>query len=133
MLEKDDKLNILVVTGQVLSSQCNPVSGALLDFWHADELGEYDNKGFRFRGHQLTDAQGRWRLETIVPAEYPGRTRHIHVKIQAPGQPALTTQLYFPDGAENRRDSIFDPALVMRVRDTDGGRLATFDFILVTH
>ena len=30
-------------------------------------------------------------LETIVPGEYPGRTRHIHVKVQAPGQPALTT------------------------------------------
>src|SRR5713101_6176507 len=121
----------LVIEGSVLTTGCKPVARAMLDFWQADATGRYDNAGYRLRGHQLTDESGRYRLETIVPAEYPGRTRHIHMKIQAPGQPALTTQLYFPDGAENRRDSIFDPALVMRVRDTDGGRLATFDFILV--
>jgi protocatechuate 3,4-dioxygenase beta subunit len=122
----------LVIEGSVLTTGCKPVPRAMLDFWQADATGRYDNAGYRLRGHQLTDESGRYRLETIVPAEYPGRTRHIHVKIQAPGQPALTTQLYFPDGAENRRDSIFDPALVMRVRDADGGRLATFDFILAT-
>ncbi len=43
---------------------------------------------------------------------------------------SLTTQLYFPDGADNRRDSIFDPALVMRVRDVEGGKVATFDFVI---
>jgi len=123
----------LVIEGSVLTTGCKPVPRAMLDFWQADATGRYDNAGYRLRGHQLTDESGRYRLETIVPAEYPGRTRHIHVKIQAPGQPALTTQLYFPDGAENRRDSIFDPALVMRVRDADGGRLGTFDFILATH
>jgi len=122
----------LVIEGSVLTTGCKPVPRAMLDFWQADATGRYDNAGYRLRGHQLTDESGRYRLETIVPAEYPGRTRHIHVKIQAPGQPALTTQLYFPDGAENRRDSIFDPALVMRVRDADGGRLASFDFILVS-
>jgi protocatechuate 3,4-dioxygenase beta subunit len=122
----------LVIEGSVLTTGCKPVPRAMLDFWQADATGRYDNAGYRLRGHQLTDESGRYRLETIVPAEYPGRTRHIHVKIQAPGQPALTTQLYFPDGAENRRDSIFDPALVMQVRDADGGRLATFDFILAT-
>jgi protocatechuate 3,4-dioxygenase beta subunit len=46
----------------VLSLECKPVANALLDFWQADEFGEYDNKGFRYRGHQVTDAQGYWRL-----------------------------------------------------------------------
>ena len=122
----------LVIEGSVLTTGCKPVARALLDFWQADAAGHYDNAGYRLRGRQLTDEAGRYRLETIVPAEYPGRTRHIHVKVQAPGQPALTTQLYFPDGADNRRDSIFDPALVMRVRDAEGAKLATFDFILAT-
>src|SRR5439155_928214 len=81
LLEKGDK-NVLVVSGLVLSAQCKPVTHALLDFWHADELGDYDNQGFRYRGHQFTDAQGRFRLETIVPAQYPGRARHIHGKVQ---------------------------------------------------
>ena len=119
----------LVIEGSVLTADCKPVQRAMLDFWQADAAGRYDNTGYRLRGHQLTNEAGRYRLETIVPAEYPGRTRHIHVKVQAPGQPALTTQLYFPDG-NNQRDSIFNPALVMPVRDVDGGKAATFDFIL---
>ena len=39
------------------------------------------------------------------------------VKVQAPNQPVLTTQLYFPDEPENERDRIFQPDLVMDVRD----------------
>src|SRR5918995_972974 len=84
LLEPSSKAPRLVLTGTVLSAQCKPVPNALLDFWHSDEEGAYDNRGFRYRGHQHADSQGRYRLETIVPAEYPGRTRHIHVKVQAP-------------------------------------------------
>ncbi|MFE0516379.1 hypothetical protein ACFW2E_42595, partial [Streptomyces sp. NPDC058964] len=69
-------------------------------------------------------------LRTIVPGLYPGRTRHIHVKAQAPGQPVLTTQLYFPGEPRNSTDAIFDPALLMNVRDAGGGKEATFDFVL---
>jgi protocatechuate 3,4-dioxygenase beta subunit len=104
----------LVLAGMVLSAQCRPVPNALLDFWHADEEGEYDNRGFRYRGHQFADAQGRYRLETIVPAEYPGRARHIHVKVQAPGRRILTTQVYFPGEAGNRRDGLYRPELEMK-------------------
>jgi protocatechuate 3,4-dioxygenase beta subunit len=117
----------LVVTGQVLGSDCKPVPNALLDFWHADENGEYDNRGFRFRGHQFADAQGRYRLETIVPAQYPGRARHIHVKLQRASGPVLTTQLYFPDEPGNRRDGLFRPELAMRMKASGQG---AFDFVL---
>lgn len=117
----------LVVTGRVLSRDCTPVKGALLDFWHADEHGEYDNRGFRYRGHQFTDADGRYRLETIVPAEYPGRARHIHVKVQPPGGRILTTQLYFPNQPGNARDGLFRQDLVMQMKDRSQG---AFDFIL---
>jgi protocatechuate 3,4-dioxygenase beta subunit len=120
----------LVVEGTVLTTDCQPVPRALMDFWQADDRGQYDNAGYRLRGHQFTDADGRYRLETVVPGQYPGRTRHIHVKVQAPDQPVLTTQLYFPDEPANRRDFIFNPDLVMRVRDAEGGKLAIFDFIL---
>lgn len=118
----------LVVSGRVLGKDCKPLAGALLDFWHADEHGDYDNSGFRFRGHQFTDAEGRYRLETIVPAEYPGRTRHIHVKVQARGGPVLTTQLYFPNEPANARDGLFEPMLLMRI-DRQGFGL--FDFVTV--
>ena len=115
----------LVLTGQVLS-RCVPVAGALVDFWHTDDRGEYDNRGYRFRGHQFTDVDGRYRIETIVPGLYPGRTRHFHVKVQAPNGPVLTTQLYFPREPANQNDFLFDPALLMAMDNSQ----ATFDFVV---
>lgn len=120
----------VIVAGHVLSTACKPIAGALVDFWHADDRGDYDNTGFRLRGHQFTDGAGRYALETIVPGLYPGRTRHFHVKVQAANQPVLTTQLYFPGEPRNQADGIFNPKLVMMVRDTASGKAATFNFIL---
>jgi protocatechuate 3,4-dioxygenase beta subunit len=105
----------LIVTGYVYSTDCKPVDKALLDFWHADDKGVYDNVGYRLRGHLFTDDEGYYRLETIKPGLYTGRTRHIHVKVQAPNGPMTTTQLYFPDEPENERDGIFNPALLMEI------------------
>ena len=116
-----------VVTGVVLSRDCRPVANALVDFWHADEQGAYDNRGYRYRGHQFTDSQGRYRLETIVPALYPGRARHFHVKVQAPGRRILTTQLYFAGDPGNRRDGLYTPLLEMRPAKPGEGR---FDFVV---
>jgi protocatechuate 3,4-dioxygenase beta subunit len=121
----------ITIEGSVLTTDCRPVPRALVDFWQADDRGDYDNSGFRLRGHQFTDDAGRYRLETIVPGHYPGRTRHFHVKVQAPNRPVLTTQLYFPDEPANLRDGIFTPELVMNVRDGGSGKLAAFDFVLL--
>ncbi|WP_033290341.1 carbohydrate-binding protein [Amycolatopsis jejuensis] len=121
----------LTVTGYVFGLACQPISRALLDFWQADVNGAYDNVGFTFRGHQYTNSLGEFTLSTIVPGLYPGRTRHIHVKVQAPGRPILTTQLYFPNEPRNNTDTIFDPRLLMTVRDApSGGKEAAFDFVL---
>lgn len=120
----------LTLSGYVFGRACKPISGVLLDFWQADTNGAYDNTGFRFRGHQFTGTDGSFALTTIVPGLYPGRTRHIHVKVQAPGRPILTTQLYFPGEPRNNTDSIFDPRLLMSVRDAGGGKEAAFDFVL---
>ena len=120
----------LVVTGYVYSTECQPIPGALLDFWQADDAGVYDNEGYRLRGHQFADEDGGFTLETIIPGLYPGRTRHIHVMAQAPNQPVLTTQLYFPDEPANTSDGIFNPALVMDIQDADDGEAAFFTFVL---
>ena len=116
----------LIVTGAVVSTDCRPIAEALLDFWQANDAGEYDNTGYTLRGHQFTDSRGRFRLSTIVPGLYTGRTRHIHVKVQKPHGDVLTTQLYFPGEPQNASDGIFDPALLMDVR----GRNARYDFVL---
>lgn len=122
------------LTGYVLTRSCRPLSGALVDLWHADVRGEYDNSGFRYRGHQRTDASGRYRFRTIRPPAYHGRTAHYHVKVQAPspaqGSRLLTTQLYFPDEPGNRRDRLFRRELLMKVAEAGGGMAARFDFVL---
>ena len=102
----------------------------MLDFWQADDAGAYDNSGHRLRGHQFTDDAGRYRLETIVPGLYPGRTRHIHVKAQAPNGPVLTTQLYFPDEARNANDGIYNQRLLMAVQPAADGVEGEFTFVL---
>jgi protocatechuate 3,4-dioxygenase beta subunit len=121
----------IAISGQVRAASCQPVGRALLDFWQADGEGEYDLEGYGFRGHQFTDAAGRYTLETIVPGRYAGRTRHIHVKVQAPSGPVLTTQLYFPGEASNRADRLYRPELEVRVAD-GGASPARFDFVIRT-
>jgi len=120
----------LTLTGTVLTADCKPVADALLDFWQANAQGQYDNAGYTLRGHQFTDANGRYQLVTVDPGLYPGRTEHIHVKIQAPNGPILTTQLFFPGVADNQSDSIFDPSLLVNVQGSGASMQATFNFII---
>jgi len=121
----------LLLTGIVRSSACKPIQGALLDFWHADSKGRYDMVGFDLRGHQYSDDQGRYRLDSIVPGTYPGRTRHIHVKLQRPGGKLVTTELYFPKEPRNGSDGQFTTALVIDVTARTGSRQeGRFDFVL---
>ena len=118
------------LVGLVLTRDCKPVAGALLDFWQADGKGQYDNSGFRLRGHQFTDAEGRYRLRSVVPGVYPGRTRHIHVKVQPRGGRVLTTQLYFPGESQNRSDGLFRKALLVRTAKNAGWLAGRFDFVV---
>ncbi len=122
----------LVLGGTVVSAGCRPVARALLDFWQAGHDGQYDNDGFRLRGHQFTDDQGRYRLETVVPGHYAGRTRHIHVKVQAPGASVLTTQLYFPGDPRNRDDGLYRPELLIDVRNVGDAQEGSFTFVVRT-
>ncbi len=119
-----------ILEGAVRSTKCKPIEKVLIDFWQADSRGEYDNAGFRLRGHQFTGGAGKYRLETIVPGLYPGRTRHFHVRVQAPNRSVLTTQLYFPGEPENKKDGIFNPKLVMVIRESAGAKAASFDFVV---
>ena len=125
-----------VLAGRVLDAQCRPVPGAVLDFWQVDHAARYDNHGYRYRGHQHTDADGRFELVTVRPQRYVAmgfwRTPHIHVKAQGPGTRMLTTQLYLPDEPENNsRDTIFHESLLMTMLEGDGSaQRARFDFVL---
>lgn len=123
----------LLVTGVLMTPDCSPIAGARLDFWQADGNGDYDNAGFGLRGYQFTDEAGGYRLETVIPGEYPGRTPHIHVKVFAPdGGEILTTQLYLPGISDQIPDAIFDASLLARDESPDpsGRRHISFDFVV---
>ena len=123
----------LVFEGVVLTPDCRPVAGAVIDIWHCDEHGRYDNEGFRYRGHQFTDRTGAYRFETIRPKRYISRTAHIHVMVQGRATRLLTTQVYFPDiGEDNARDSMFRDDLVMQLErpGATGEWRGRFDFVL---
>ena len=120
----------LLLTGRVLDTSCKPIAGARVDLWQANASGNYDNVGYRFRGYQLTDAKGRYRLVTVVPGLYPGRTEHIHVKITPPGGGTLTTQLFFPGVTQNTGDGIFDRRLLVRLRTSTKPWRAGFTFVV---
>ncbi|PNE32290.1 dioxygenase [Streptomyces eurocidicus] len=130
LLEPGTRGTRLTVSGFVFGLTCQPVAHALLDFWQADDAGAYDNRTYRMRGHQYTDVRGAFTLTTVVPGLYPGRTRHLHVKVQAPGGRILTTQLYFPGEPRNNTDPLFDAALLMNVRQAGSAKQATFDFVV---
>jgi len=113
----------LIIIGYVLDTNCLPIAGASVDFWQADADGEYDNEGYTLRGHQFTDEQGRYYLETIMPGIYSSRPiRHIHVKVQAPNGKSLTTQLYFPEQPVN--------GLTLDLTKEADQYLAKFNFVL---
>ncbi|MDD9991346.1 MAG: intradiol ring-cleavage dioxygenase [Rhodospirillales bacterium] len=129
--EPDTRGEPLAFEGLVLAHDCRPLAGAVIDIWHCDERGHYDNRGFRYRGHQFTDAAGAFRFETIRPVRYSGRTPHIHVKAQGEATPVLTTQVYFPDLQEaNAGDRIFRDDLVMHLDRAGDGWRGRFDFVL---
>jgi protocatechuate 3,4-dioxygenase beta subunit len=131
LLEDGMPGTVLVLSGQVLDESCNPVANAWLDFWQADSKGVYDNVGNTLRGHIYTDANGFYRLETVVPGEYPGRTEHIHVKVQAPGGVILTTQVFFPGVQANDGDGIYDARNLIGIDSSSAEKvIAHFNFII---
>lgn len=120
----------LVVSGYVYDADCQPIANAWLDFWQADSNGEYDNEGYQLRGHQYTDANGRYELTTIVPAAYEVRPPHIHLKVRGNGE-ILTSQLYFPNEAQNRQDQNFNEQLTVDNYQTSGETwTAEYNFVV---
>ena len=85
-----------------------PVNNALVEIWHCDENEVYDNTSdeYRYRGGQMTKADGRYAFHTIIPVPYKAaadddaswRPAHIHMRVSVPGQQDLVTQIYFKGG-----------------------------------
>jgi protocatechuate 3,4-dioxygenase beta subunit len=123
LLEEGMQGTRLTLVGYVLDQNCQPLPNAWLDFWQADTNGEYDNAGYRLRGHQFTDAQGRYYLETILPGLYSSRPiEHIHVKVRPEGGQEITSQLYFPGQPVE--------GLTVTIEDKGDYQLGYFNFVV---
>ena len=90
----------LVISGRVQTLDCTAtIANTIIDIWHANAAGAYDNTGFNLRGKTLSNAEGFYIFETVLPGKYLNgasyRPSHIHFKITPPGFATLTTQLYF--------------------------------------
>jgi protocatechuate 3,4-dioxygenase beta subunit len=108
---------ILWVTGRILDRSGNPVRGAVVEIWQADNNGAYIHTGspltnrepnFQGYGKFETASDGRYLFRTVKPGIYPGRTRHIHYQIKTPNRGDLVTQLHFTGEALNANDGVLN-------------------------
>jgi protocatechuate 3,4-dioxygenase beta subunit len=118
----------LTVSGKAVDQNCNPVPGAVLDFWQADSAGAYDSEGYRLRGEITAGQDGRYQLDTIVPGKYEPRPRHIHAKVWVNDSELLTTQLYI---VRNDRDQYVKDSLILQTKEQGGAMAASFDFVVI--
>jgi protocatechuate 3,4-dioxygenase beta subunit len=108
---------ILYLAGRVLDTRGKPLPGARLELWQANSHGRYIHSGDsdasgpldpNFQGYASlrADADGRYRIKTIKPAPYSGRTAHLHFNVDASGA-RLTTQMFFEGERLNERDGLY--------------------------
>lgn len=128
------KGEVFVMEGQVRDLQGQPVAGALIDVWHANEKGGYSHffpgmQPYELRRCIQTDAEGRYRLRSFLPPGYSippnsptsalfealgrhgHRPAHIHFLVVAPGLRTLTTQVNIPG------DTYIDDDFAFATRD----------------
>ncbi|MEM7686105.1 MAG: protocatechuate 3,4-dioxygenase [Pseudomonadota bacterium] len=107
---------VIEMVGQVFDLARDPIAGAVVEIWHCDPAGIYPHvgrnnggwadPGFQGYGAVATGADGRYTFRTIRPGVYPGRVRHIHVRIMRKNGKRLSTQMYFPE-EDNAGDFLF--------------------------
>lgn len=125
---------LFVMEGQVLDLEGKPVANALVDVWHANEVGGYSHffpgmKDFELRRKIETDAEGRYRFRSFLPPGYAippnsptselfgalgrhgQRPAHVHFFVVAPGLRTLTTQINVPG------DTFLDDDFAFATRD----------------
>ena len=122
LLERESSAAPLSLSGTVSGLTCGRIKGARVDLWHADARGAIDTQGFRLRGHQITDADGKYAFETIVPGAARGRAPRVNLRVEVPRERVLKasqravflTALFFPGDSRNAADPLFRPELVMK-------------------
>lgn len=134
----------MIISGRIFNLDCSEyIPNTIVDVWHANHEGEYDNNDYNLRGYTTSNEQGFYLFETIKPGKYLNgstfRPSHIHYKVTPPGFPELTTQLYFEgddsipgDAAASITTGTFDATnrIIPLIENTDGIMEGTFDIVI---
>lgn len=144
---------VILIEGQVLDVNGEPVVGAVVEIWQTDANGIYNHPNdsdesqlqpdFQYFGTSTTDEDGNYSFRTIKPALYEAmRPPHIHVKVKLEGVELLTTQFYFEEDREFfESDGVFNrgggESLILQPEETtdENGnpvRLAQIDLVVAT-
>jgi protocatechuate 3,4-dioxygenase beta subunit len=134
----------IIISGRVKNLDCTEfIPNTVIDVWHANDAGSYDNSGYNLRGKTKSNAQGFYTFESIKPGKYLNgakyRPSHIHFKITPPGYPTITTQLYFEgdtdipgDAAASVKTGTYDAShrIIKLTKNTEGNYEGTWDIVL---
>lgn len=151
----DQKGEDMFIEGRILDTKGNPIEGAVIDVWQANDEGFYDvqQKGlqpdFNLRGVFRTGADGRYWFRAVKPKFYPipddgpvgqllralgrhpYRPAHLHYIIKADGFETLTTHIFDPDDPYINSDAVFgvkESLLAKFDRTNDAARAETYGF-----
>lgn len=93
---------VINLKGKVFKSDCNtPLKNALVEIWHCNAKGEYDNdtSDFNQRASWKTNDEGEYSFKTILPGKYLNgrlyRPSHIHYRVTEKESKELISQIYF--------------------------------------
>jgi len=102
----------VIIEGQVIDGDGQPVTDALIETWQANSAGQYGHPDFLGFGRVPTDAEGRFRFETVKPGpvadpEEGQQAPHLLVSVFMRGLlKRLVTRIYFPDEPRNANDFV---------------------------
>ncbi len=135
--------SVITLQGTVYGADCvTPLPNALVEIWHCDTEGEYDNdsNAFRQRGKWRSDQNGRYSFKTILPGKYLNgqlyRPAHIHFRVTEKNSRELVSQLYFQGDPHIEKDRWASQEKAVRrilpiaLEDTHGNLAVTFDIYL---
>ncbi len=145
------KGKIIIIQGQVLDTDGNPVGNATVDLWQANAAGRYRHPHDsneapldpNFQGWAIVPSgkEGKFRFKTVYPGDYPvyvswTRPPHIHFKVSKRGYIELITQMYFPGHKLNvsdlllKRKSKEESKLMIASRVEDKPEVYAYNIVL---
>lgn len=134
----------ITISGRIFNLSCSEfIPNTIIDIWHANDAGAYDNSGYNLRGKVISNSQGFYMFNTIKPGKYLNgssyRPSHIHFKITPPDQDELITQLYFEgdtdipgDAAASITSGTFDAShrIIPLMENSEGKMEGTWDIVI---